>query len=53
MEPPALVPDGEGFAVKDEEVNLDELINAPLPAVPLDVTYTGGLGSLCSSEFAC
>ncbi|KAI9023312.1 transcription initiation factor TFIID subunit 6 [Hyaloraphidium curvatum] len=44
VEPPAAVAEGkEGeqvYRVQDEEINLDDLINTPLPAVPLDVVYT-------------
>ncbi|KXS15106.1 DUF1546-domain-containing protein [Gonapodya prolifera JEL478] len=29
------------FHTNDEEINLDDLINAPLPTVPLDISITG------------
>jgi transcription initiation factor TFIID subunit 6 len=29
------------FYIEDEEVDFEKLINAPLPKVPRDVTYTG------------
>lgn len=29
------------YYADDDEISLDDLINSPLPAVPLDVTYTG------------
>jgi transcription initiation factor TFIID subunit 6 len=32
------------FYVEDEEVDFEKLINAPLPKVPREVSFTGKLG---------
>lgn len=31
----------ELFFVEDEELDFETILSAPLPKVPLDVTYTG------------
>ena len=40
------------FYVEDEEVDFEKLINAPLPKVPRDTSYTGELAGPCH-DFSC
>jgi transcription initiation factor TFIID subunit 6 len=34
---------GTLFYLDDEELDFEDIINAPMPKVPLDVTFTGNL----------
>lgn len=43
----------EIFFVEDEELDFETILSAPLPKVPLDVTYTGNnswQGSVVATE---
>lgn len=41
------------FYLEDEEVDFEKLINAPLPKVPRDMTFTGVLASLGTANRSC
>lgn len=40
------------FYVEDEEIDFEKLINAPLPKVPRDVTFTGNIVKPLMSYYA-
>lgn len=40
------------FYVEDEEVDFEKLINAPLPRVPREVSFTGILGPCCDVKIS-
>jgi transcription initiation factor TFIID subunit 6 len=39
------------FYIEDEEVDFEKLINAPLPKVPRDISFTGKQSESASSNF--
>jgi transcription initiation factor TFIID subunit 6 len=42
---------GSMFYIEDEELDLDDVINAPLPKVPLDVCFTSMFFTIHSMQF--
>lgn len=40
------------FYVEDEEVDFEKLINAPLPKVPREITFTGNIAPLDLDSYA-
>jgi transcription initiation factor TFIID subunit 6 len=41
------------FYIEDEEVDFEKLINAPLPKVPREITFTGKFSASRSACFGC